>query len=158
MHKVQNTWASSDTLRGVAYSLGNQVFRIWFHEKNEKAIVNAIGTKKDEIKQFKKLLDFLTKIPIFHAQLHDSLFTSQIEVDRIGDWRNITTLLLDDHPDKKRPEGNRLSTKAQGLIKDFKDKLKEIKKCSKNKCRMTPYVVKSDKNSNKMTGLDGHFS
>lgn len=132
LERVPNSWVrEDDELEGVAYSLGDKVFRIWFHEKNPKALENAIGTKKEEIKQLRKLLDFLTNTPLYHAQLKDDLFKTQQEIDKIGDWRNVTTVLIDGHPDKERPENQRLSVAAQGLIKDFREKLKEIKKCKK---------------------------
>ncbi len=50
MRLIENTWTSSDTLQGVAYSLDGKAFRLWFHEKNPKALENAIGEKKEEIK------------------------------------------------------------------------------------------------------------
>ncbi|MCB1110495.1 MAG: hypothetical protein KDK64_05895 [Chlamydiia bacterium] len=132
LERVSNSWVrEEDELEGAAYSLGDKVFRIWFHEKNPNALKNALGAKREEIKQLRKLLDFLTNIPLYHAQLKDALFTTQQEIDKIGDWRNVTTCLIEGHPDKERPEKERFSVAAQGLIKEFREKVKEITKCKK---------------------------
>ncbi len=131
MSLIKNTWKPSDTLRGVAYSLDGKAFRLWLHEKKPKALNGAIKEKSDQIRQLKKLERFLTNISRFNADWRSDLFKSQDEINKIGDWRQRAIILVDGHPDKSRPEDESLSKSVQKLIKDFRDKSKEIKRLKK---------------------------
>lgn len=126
LHKVPNSWSGSDTLQGIAYSLGDKVFRVWFHEKNAKALTNAIGVKREEIKELKRLQTFLTDVPTFLHLWHPDLFKKEEESSKVGDWCRVGTLLVSDHPDKLRAPDERVSAQVQKLTTSYRKTKKEV--------------------------------
>ncbi len=60
--------------------------------------------KKKKSKQLEKLERFFTEIPQYSANWNPDLFKSQADIDKIGDWRQMASVLIDGHPDKSRLE------------------------------------------------------
>ena len=131
LRALPNVWQASEAKQGLAFRLDGRAFRVWFHEKNPKALTNALCEKRDNLKKLENLQKFLLGIREYSANWHVGLFSDQTEIKNLGKWAQVTRILPPGHPDKTRNESERHSSKIQALIKQLKAKFQEVKKCKK---------------------------